>query len=111
MSGPMVKLMVCIPDLEVVPMDFAYDLGRMTAWTTANCPDITLTLGRVALETLAGEKREELVRSVIDEAGCTHILVLDPYVRMPKDMVPLLLTSGALPALTPLAKPKIITGV
>lgn len=107
MSG--VKLMVCIPAIEVAPMDFAYDLARLTAWTTANCPDITLTLGRVELDTLAGEKRDALVKSVIEETECTHILILDPFVRMPKDMLPLLLSSGALPALPP--RPKIVTGV
>ena len=73
---------IAVPSHDVVPVDFAFDLARLTSYTTAAVPDGVI-VGLMGLKaTYIHAARNDLIEAAI-VAGATHILWLDSDMRFP----------------------------
>ena len=82
---PAIRVAVSMPTHSVVPFGFAYDLAKMTGWSTASIPGSELSIILNASEgTYIHMMRQSLVQSAL-ETDSTHILFLDTDMMFPQE--------------------------
>jgi len=91
-TKPHAVVAVCIPAGDQLATYFAYDLARMMAWTSLNCPETIDLKLIIATGSLIPRQRETLIDTALKIEGITHILFLDSDMRFPKNLLPRLLT-------------------
>lgn len=87
-----VKVAICVPCQDHVASFWAYDLARLTAFTTKQL-DIVISL-IMCTGSLVMKQRESLLKAVLDDPDATHVLWLDSDIRFPKDTLIRLLGHG-----------------
>jgi hypothetical protein len=93
MSAAPVRVLVGVLVGDEVPAPFAYDLARLTGYTAAMRPDIELSL--VFLRTRSRADAQHALGYNAMSAGSTHLLLIDPELRFPKNALIRLLDAMA----------------
>jgi hypothetical protein len=78
------KIMVAIPSHDHVPINFAYDLAQMMAFTAANMPEEASVALTLCSGTYVHSARNDLAKMAV-EGGSDFVLWLDSDMRFPKD--------------------------
>lgn len=85
MSAPAIRVLVAIPCGDMVHAGFAFDLGRMLAYTVATNAEVSVAPA-MRRGTLLPAQRDALVRDAL-AGDYTHILWLDADMRFPKELL------------------------
>lgn len=88
-ARPKTRVLIGIPTHNQINAGFAFDLAKLTAYMTAQRPDVEVRV-RMVHGSIIPQQRHTLVRLAL-ELEMTHILFLDSDMRFPPDTLDALL--------------------
>jgi hypothetical protein len=83
MSAAPVRVLIGVISQDAVPAAFSYDLARLTGYTAAMRPDIEVRL--VFLQNPSRADAQHALGYEAINTNSTHLLLLEPELRFPKD--------------------------